>query len=59
MSADRDLVELIDHTLACIPGRSIVPYSWWLEALDTIDRQAGAGWQGLQASGFSSVELAS
>lgn len=56
-SADRDLVELIDHTLASIPGRSIVPNSWWLEALDTIDLHVGADGQGLQASGFASVTL--
>lgn len=41
-SADRELVELIDKTLGSIPGRTIAPNSWWLEALDTIDRHASA-----------------
>lgn len=41
-SADRELVELIDKTLGSIPGRTIAPNSWWLEALDTIDRHARA-----------------
>lgn len=54
-SPDQDLVELIDVTLASIPGRTIAPNSWWLEALDTIDRCAGAGEHGLQACEFASV----
>ncbi|MDH3300010.1 MAG: hypothetical protein OES24_05840 [Acidimicrobiia bacterium] len=58
-SADRDLVELIDRTLGSIPGRSIAPNSWWLEALDTIDRHAGADGQGLQGCGFASATIAS
>lgn len=47
-SADRNLVELIDHTLASIPGRSVAPNSWWLESLDSIDRQAAADGVGLR-----------
>lgn len=58
-STDRDLVELIDRTLASVPGRTIAPNSWWLEALDTIDRQAADGQGDLQGCGFASATVAS
>ncbi len=32
------LVELIDETLASVPGRSVAPNDWWADALDTIER---------------------
>ncbi len=41
------LVELIDETLASVPGRSVAPNRWWADALDTIERFGldGAGGQ--------------
>jgi len=31
------LVDLIDQTLASMPGRSVAPNGWWAEALDAIE----------------------
>lgn len=35
------LVALIDDTLASMPGRSVVPNQWWVEALDAIEQLDG------------------
>lgn len=41
LAGDRSaLVELIDETLASIPGRSVASNDWWADALDTIERVA-------------------
>lgn len=37
-----ELVELVDETLASMPGRSVVPNTWWSDALDAIEA-LGAG----------------
>ncbi len=36
-----ELVELIDRTLGSMPGRTVVPNTWWLDSLDAIARLAG------------------
>ncbi|MEM7349215.1 MAG: hypothetical protein AAF657_00315 [Acidobacteriota bacterium] len=36
-AADDEFVSLIDATLASIPGRSVAPNTWWIEALDRIE----------------------
>jgi hypothetical protein len=41
-STKSDLADLIDDTLSSIPGRSVVPNSWWLEKLDAIGQLAEA-----------------
>ncbi len=38
--SDEALVELIDRSLASIPGRSVAGNAWWLATLDTIERLA-------------------
>ena len=35
-----DLVELIDAALAELPGKTLVPASWWRERLDTFELAA-------------------
>lgn len=36
-----ELVALIDHRLASMPGRSVAPNQWWIETLDAIEQLDG------------------
>ena len=42
-SEDPGLVGLIDQQLASMPGRSVVPNSWWVDSLDAIAELAEDG----------------
>ncbi|MEM9565620.1 MAG: hypothetical protein AAGA93_23560 [Actinomycetota bacterium] len=39
--ADRALVDEIDARLSSIPGRSVAPNEWWIDALQAIELLAG------------------
>jgi len=35
-----DVVDLVDAALAALPGKTMVPASWWIEQLDTFELTA-------------------